>query len=26
VAYDAALAGGIQPLSEPLVEPKQLYV
>jgi len=25
-AYDTALAGGVQQLSEPLIEPKQLYV
>jgi uncharacterized protein YqhQ len=25
-AYDTVLAGGVQPLSEPLIEPKQLYV
>ena len=25
-AYDTALAGGVQPLSEALLEPKQLYV
>jgi uncharacterized protein YqhQ len=25
-AYDTTLAGGVQPLSEPAIEPKQLYV
>lgn len=25
-AYDTALVGGVQPLSEPLIEPKQLYI
>jgi uncharacterized protein YqhQ len=24
--YDTALAGGVQPLAEPLIEPKQMYV
>ena len=24
--YDTALAGGVRPLSEPLIEPKQMYV
>jgi uncharacterized protein YqhQ len=24
--YDTALAGGVRPLSEPLIEPKQIYV
>jgi len=24
--YDPMLAGGLQPLSEPLIEPKQMYV
>jgi len=25
-AYDPTLAGGLQPLSEPLIEPKQMYI
>ena len=25
-AYDTTLASGVQPLPEPLIEPKQLYV
>ena len=24
--YDTALAGGVRPLSEPLIEPKQIYI